>query len=49
MPLVRKIVRDAAPSNYRFSSLVMSIVTSAPFQMNMKVNNVEQSSAAANR
>jgi hypothetical protein len=36
MPLVRKIVRDAAPSNYRFSSLVMSIVTSTPFQMNMK-------------
>ena len=37
MPLVRKIVRDAAASNYRFSSLVMSIVTSEPFQMNMKM------------
>jgi hypothetical protein len=36
MPLVRKIVRDAAPNNYRFSSIVMSIVTSVPFQMNMK-------------
>ena len=38
MPLVRKIVRDSAPSNYRFSSLVMGIVTSAPFQMNMKTD-----------
>jgi hypothetical protein len=38
MPLVRKIVRDSAPTNYRFSSLVMSIVTSAPFQMNMKLD-----------
>jgi hypothetical protein len=36
MPLVRKIVRDAEPSSYRFSSLVVSIVTSAPFQLNMK-------------
>jgi hypothetical protein len=42
MPLVRKIVRDAAPSNYRFSSIVMSIVTSAPFQMNMKEAAVQQ-------
>jgi len=33
---VRKIVHDSAPNNSRFSSLVMSIVTSAPFQMNMK-------------
>jgi hypothetical protein len=36
MPLVRSIVRDAEGSNYRFSSLVMGIVTSAPFQMNVK-------------
>jgi hypothetical protein len=33
MPTVRKIVRDAAPDNYRFSSIVMGIVRSAPFQM----------------
>ena len=26
MPLVRSIVRDAAPDNYRFSSLVLGIV-----------------------
>ena len=33
MPTVRKIVRDAARDNYRFSSIVMGIVESAPFQM----------------
>jgi hypothetical protein len=33
MPTVRKIVRDAARDNYRFSSIVMGIATSAPFQM----------------
>jgi mono/diheme cytochrome c family protein len=33
MPTVRKIVRDAAQSNYRFSSIVMGIAQSAPFQM----------------
>jgi Protein of unknown function (DUF1592)/Protein of unknown function (DUF1588)/Protein of unknown function (DUF1585)/Protein of unknown function (DUF1587)/Protein of unknown function (DUF1595) len=31
MPLVRKIVRDAAAHDYRFSSLVMGIVTSPAF------------------
>ena len=36
MPLLRKIVKESASSNYRFSSLVMSIVTSDPFQLNMK-------------
>ena len=33
MPAVRQIVRDARPDNYRFSSIVMGIVKSAPFQM----------------
>jgi hypothetical protein len=33
MPVVRAIVRDAARDNYRFSSIVMGIVKSAPFQM----------------
>jgi hypothetical protein len=32
-PLVRAIARDAAPKNYRFSSIVLGIVKSAPFQM----------------
>jgi mono/diheme cytochrome c family protein len=37
MPMVRSITRDASQKNYRFSSLVMGIVQSPAFQMNMKV------------
>jgi hypothetical protein len=33
MPTVRKIVRDAARDDYRFSSLVWGIVQSTPFQI----------------
>jgi len=33
MPAVRAIVRAAAADRYRFSSIVLGIVTSAPFQM----------------
>ena len=33
MPAVRQIVRDASRDDYRFSSIVMGIVKSAPFQM----------------
>jgi hypothetical protein len=33
MPLVRKIAADAKQNDYRFSSIVRGIVTSAPFQM----------------
>jgi Protein of unknown function (DUF1592)/Protein of unknown function (DUF1588)/Protein of unknown function (DUF1587)/Protein of unknown function (DUF1585)/Protein of unknown function (DUF1595) len=32
MPLVRKIMRDSAPQNYRFFDLVLGIVRSAAFQ-----------------
>jgi hypothetical protein len=32
-PAVRKIVRDAAKDKYRFSSLILGIVKSVPFQM----------------
>ena len=42
MPLVRSIVRDAASSEYKFSSLVMGIVRSAPFQMNAKASDSSQ-------
>jgi hypothetical protein len=37
MPLVRKIATDSARNNYRFSSLVLGVVQSQPFQRNMKV------------
>jgi mono/diheme cytochrome c family protein len=38
MPVVRAIVRDAAPNDYRFSAIALGIVSSAPFQMNMAPN-----------
>ena len=33
MPAVRRIVRDARASNYRFSSIVLGVARSVPFQM----------------
>jgi hypothetical protein len=39
MPVIRSIVRDASKNNYQFSSIVLGIVKSAPFQMRMKVEN----------
>ena len=36
MPVVRSIVRDAGRNDYHFSSLVVGIVKSDPFQMNRK-------------
>jgi hypothetical protein len=44
MPAVRAIVRDAGKNNYRFSSLVLGVVKSAPFQNKMKKS---QTTAAA--
>ncbi len=37
MPLVRSIARDARRNDNRFSSLVLGVVNSQPFQMNTKV------------
>ncbi|MFM2126401.1 MAG: hypothetical protein RL328_2852, partial [Acidobacteriota bacterium] len=37
MPLVRQIVRDAAKTNYKFSSLILAVVKSEPFQYNEKL------------
>ena len=36
MPAVRKIIRESANTNYRFSSLVLGVVKSEPFQMRTK-------------
>ena len=41
MPMVRSIVRDSAASKYKFSSLVLGIVKSPAFQMNMKSGAAE--------
>ena len=37
MPLVRSLARDAAENGNKFSALVLGIVKSKPFQMNMKM------------
>ena len=37
MPLVRSLSRDAAKNGNRFSALVLGVVKSKPFQMNMKM------------
>jgi hypothetical protein len=55
MPLVRSIARDAARANNRFSSLVLAVVRSKPFQMNMKMveapvpSHIVDSSSKASR
>jgi mono/diheme cytochrome c family protein len=43
MPAIRKIVRDAKPDNYKFSSIVMGIVRAPAFQSSMvELTKVEQ-------
>jgi hypothetical protein len=37
MPVIRSIVRDADKNNDKFSSLVLGVIKSAPFQMRTKV------------
>ena len=36
MPLVRSLTHNAAKDDYRFSSLIMGVVQSPAFTMNMK-------------
>ena len=33
MPAVRKILREAAPGGYRWSSLIYGVIESMPFQL----------------
>jgi mono/diheme cytochrome c family protein len=40
MPSVRAIVREAARNNYRFSTVILGIVRSTPFQMRMAPQEV---------
>jgi hypothetical protein len=47
MPVVRGIVRDAAASHYKFSSIVMGIVNSVPFQMRVKAAQEPVATSAA--
>jgi mono/diheme cytochrome c family protein len=41
-PAVRKIVRDAAPSQYRWSAIVLGIVRSLPFQQRMSSDATQE-------
>jgi mono/diheme cytochrome c family protein len=38
MPLIRSIVRESESKDYRFSSLILGIVKSEPFQVNQKMD-----------
>jgi hypothetical protein len=46
MPVVRSIARDAGAQGYRFSSIVMGIVRSTPFQMKLKAADHAEQAAA---
>ena len=37
-PAVRRVIREAAANDFRFSSIVLGIAKSVPFQMRMKSN-----------
>jgi hypothetical protein len=47
MPVIRGIVKRAAADNYRFSSIIMGIVDSAPFQMRTKLEPADTTSRVA--
>jgi hypothetical protein len=36
MPVIREILRKSAAQDYRFSTIVLGIVNSTPFQMRIK-------------
>jgi hypothetical protein len=41
MPTVRAILRDASRDNYRFSTLILGVVHSTPFQMRTAPRDTE--------
>ena len=45
-PAVRKIVKDAAAANYRWSSVILGVVRSMPFQMSIVTGGAAQVAAA---
>ncbi len=36
MPTIRAILRDASKDDYKFSSILMGVIKSTPFQMKVK-------------
>jgi len=49
MPLVRSIVHSAEKDKYRFSTLVLGVVKSQPFQMNQKLESAGNGQERASR
>jgi hypothetical protein len=49
MPLVRAIARDTVKNNGRFSSIVLGVVKSKPFQMNTKIEAAAPTNTASAR
>jgi hypothetical protein len=47
MPVVRSIVTKSGPSNYRLSSIVMSIIESEPFQMRTRLESADPTTRVA--
>ncbi|HEX5421499.1 MAG TPA: DUF1592 domain-containing protein, partial [Gammaproteobacteria bacterium] len=47
MPTVRKIVRDAAKNDYRFSSLILGIADSVPFRMKRAAPEITTTTSAS--
>ena len=47
MPVVRSIVKKAGATNYRLSSIVMSIIESEPFQMRTRLESAEPTTRVA--
>ena len=47
MPLVRQIARDAIENDSRFSSIVLGVVKSRPFQMNTRIESAPNTRARA--
>jgi hypothetical protein len=48
MPLVRSITREAVEEDYRFSSLLMGVIQSPAFTMNVKTAASAEATTAAN-
>jgi hypothetical protein len=46
MPAIRAIVRDSAKDNYKFSSIILGIVRSVPFQMKLKKTDSDRPQVA---
>ncbi len=49
VPAIRKIVRESSASDYRFSSIILGIVESTPFEMRRKETKLEPAANTARR